>query len=158
MKSARQLIVVIVLAASLGPGCVTPPTVVVVNNTGRDLMLRVAAENYGAAPRDQVVILKQGADHTFLEGAADIRGVQVVAGNCVDRYDLPQLDDPIEPLVADGVDRASRYLHYPVVVQLERDRKLYLADLRGRLRGAGGRLEARQVLGFPLRPTSSTCR
>jgi hypothetical protein len=156
MRRTRILMVAAILAASLCAGCFAPPTVVLVNDSGGDVLLSVAAENYGEAPRDLVVRLKQGADREFPEGFAHIRGVRIQAHSCVYRYDLPELDDPIEPLAADGIDRRSRYLQYPVIVQLERDRKLYLADLRERPRGGGGKL-TRQVLGFPLSPASSSC-
>jgi hypothetical protein len=85
------------MAASLGSGCVSPPEVMLINNSGGAPVQQVSAEESAKTPRrDLIVLLKQGASRTFLEGPAAVRGVCVVTDNRLNRYDLPRLDTPLE--------------------------------------------------------------
>jgi hypothetical protein len=158
MKSARALMAFAAMAASLGSGCVSPPEVMLINNSGGDLVLQVSAEESAKAPRrDLIVLLKQGASRTFLEGPASIRGVRVVTDNCLNRYDLPRLDTRMEQPTSDGGARAPEYLSSPVPIRIESDLRLYLADMRQTPHGGVGKLAAIQSYGFPLRPTWAAC-
>ena len=137
--------------------CSQPHSLRLINNTGGDVVLRVANEaSTDLPPEDLVVTLKPDAGRTVLEGHAAVRGVRLSKHGCDYRFDFPRLDVYAWTTGRRRAQQALEYT-YPIYMQVEPDFTIYLAKRPGKRPLTVNELRGLQAHGFPLRPTSTTC-
>ena len=121
--------------------CDTLPHARVFNGTGAPITLHI---DDGGMKHD--VRLANGEARIVMAYGDPL---EIVAGNCRDTYIWPpmSLNFPFE-LYKDG---------YPVAVQVQPDRLIYLLPYRTKSVAPSGSFKSIQAHGFPLRPTRSDC-